>query len=516
MVWLERWFGLNDGLRMLKNNKRIAGVVSAGLLLTMGVGWLSAEDATPAWVEPGSAVALPKAMSFENPLGRLGILNLDGPVETKGHPFFEAVGSNGRACVTCHQPSNAMSVSVEGIRERWRATQGRDPIFAAVDGSNNPSLPQEQASSHSLLLNRGLFRVGMAWPPKDVTPEFAIEVVSDPTGVNRDAKYGLRSGQPTVSVFRRPRPAANLKYILAPDGVFNIKLGVLLEKDPETGAPVSMNMMADARAGTLKIQAESAYRDHQEGHVGLAREQLQRIIAYESQVYMAQEWDKQAGSLVETDGPKSLGPANMAGEKAGVLNSAKTPVFDFFEDWAKTPKADRQAEFRKSVARGNDIFLNRQFWVRNVTHINTVGLGNPAKRSCAVCHNARMSGQDRAPAWVDLGTTNYPTWTEAKVWSEAAELPVFKVTCKAEARPHPFLGRVIYTSDPGRALVTGVCADVGAITMGQFRGLAARAPYFANGSAKDLRELVDYYDRRFDMRLTGEEKQDLINFLGVL
>ena len=47
-------------------------------------------------------------------------------------------------------------------------------------------------------------------------------------------------------------------------------------------------------------------------------------------------------------------------------------------------------------------------------------------------------------------------------------------------------------------------------------GLAARAPYFCNGSAKDLRELVDYYDRRFDMRLTSQDKEDLINFLGVL
>ena len=76
--------------------------------------------------------------------------------------------------------------------------------------------------------------------------------------------------------------------------------------------------------------------------------------------------------------------------------------------------------------------------------------------------------------------------------------------------------RDLHTSDPGRALVTGHCADIGAITMGQFRGLAARAPYVSNGSAKDLRELVDYYDRRFDMRLSGQEKQDLINFLGVL
>jgi cytochrome c peroxidase len=65
-------------------------------------------------------------------------------------------------------------------------------------------------------------------------------------------------------------------------------------------------------------------------------------------------------------------------------------------------------------------------------------------------------------------------------------------------------------------LITGKCADIGAITMGQFRGLAARAPYFSNGSAKNLREMVDYYDRRFDMRLTEQEKQDLIHFLGVL
>ena len=38
----------------------------------------------------------------------------------------------------------------------------------------------------------------------------------------------------------------------------------------------------------------------------------------------------------------------------------------------------------------------------------------------------------------------------------------------------------------------------------------------ANGSARTLRDVVDYYDRRFDMKLSETEKQDLINFLGVL
>jgi hypothetical protein len=464
------------------------------------------------WFAAGSGLVLPRELTFENPSGRLGLLNADGPIATKGNPFFEALGPNGRACVTCHQPSNAMSLSVGTIRERWRVTKGKDPLFAAIDGSDNPSAPQDQESSHSLLLNRGLFRVGLPWPPEqNPTPEFTIEIVLDPTGVNRDSMWGLKSAKPTVSVFRRPRPAANLKYVLAPDnGVFNVKLGVLLDRDPATGKPVSMNMMADARAGTLTIQAQSAYRDHQEGKGQLGAEKLNQIVAFESQVYAAQVFDNGGKSLTEANGPGALGPVNLFRETAGVLNTPAKPVFLFFSQWKS------ETEFRQSVARGNDIFLNRTFWVRDVAHINSIGLGNPAKRSCAVCHNAVMSGMDRAPGWVDLGTTNYPTWTEPKTWNEPGELPVFKLTCRSDVKPHPYLGRVIYTSDPGRALITGKCADIGAITMGQFRGLAARAPYFSNGSAKNLMELVDYYDRRFDMRLTTQEKEDLVNFLRVL
>ena len=494
-------------------------LASAGLALVSRLDAQSDSSSRPhtAWIVEGSRQTLPRELVFENALGRLGVLNVSGPIDTTGHPFFEPIGSNARACVTCHQPANAMSVSVESIRERWRATQGRDPIFAAIDGSNNPSLPQDAASSHSLLLNRGLFRVGMPWPPRGITPEFTIELVRDPTGVNRDPVYGLTSATPTVSVFRRPRVVANLKYVTSPDGLFNVKLGVLMDKDPDTGLPSSMNIMADARAASLSVQAQGAYHDHQGGQGPLPRAELDRILAFEKQVYVAQVWDTRGGSLIEPNGPAALGPANVARHDVHVLNSAKTPGFHFFDMWLQQrATADPQAEFRASVARGNDIFLNRRFWVKDVAHINSIGLANPAKRTCAVCHNAQTSGMDLAPGWVDLGTTNFPTWTESPVWSESSDLPVFKLTCRTDAPPHPFRGRQIYTSDPGRALVTGHCADIGAITMGQFRGLAARAPYFANGSAKDLRELVDYYDRRFDMRLSGQEKQDLINFLGVL
>lgn len=477
------------------------------------------------WIEAGAGGTLPAEMYFSNEHGKLGVLNTSGPIEMKGHGFFEQQGLNPRGCVTCHQPANAMSVSVEAIRERWRVTKGEDPIFAAVDGSNNPKLPQALESSHSLLLNRGLFRVGLPWPPagKNIKPEFTIEVVRDPTGVNLDDTYGLKGANPTVSVFRRPRPSANLKYVLSPDDVFNIKTGTLMAIDPETGKPASMNMMADARHLTLRQQANGAYRDHQEGRQGsLRREALEQIVAFEQQVYVAQSHDRWGGSLVEPGGPLGLGPRAMADGKVHVLaNNNRDPVFRLFDAW-KNPAAmakeltDAQREFRASVARGNDVFMFRQFWIRDAAHINSVGLGNPIKRSCATCHNTQMTGQDLAPGWVDVGTVNYPTWTEQPVFSDKAELPVFKLTCDKSAPPHPYLGRVIYTNDPGRALITGKCVDIGSIVMGQFRGLAARAPYFSNGSAKNLRELVDFYDRRFDMKLSEQEKVDLINFLSVL
>jgi cytochrome c peroxidase len=161
----------------------------------------------------------------------------------------------------------------------------------------------------------------------------------------------------------------------------------------------------------------------------------------------------------------------------------------------------------------------RTFWIRDSMHLNSVGLGNPTKRTCATCHGMHLTGMDVANGWMDIGTTNLPWAIEPPLnpWTTAKPLlPLFKVTCKAGVREHPFLGRVIYTQDPGRALISGQCGDVGAIVMQQFRGLAARAPYFSNGSAATLRELVDFYDRRYTIGYSEQEKQDLVNFLGAL
>jgi hypothetical protein len=333
--------------------------------------------------------------------------------------------------------------------------------------------------------------------------------VRDPTGCNTSAQYGLKSADPTISVYRRPRPAANLKYVISGGRPIVLKTGTLADVDPETGNPVGMNLMTDAREPSLKTQAVSAIMGHEQAHEAPSRQQVDKIVEFESQVYVAQQAHIFGGPLAEAGGPPGLGVAALRDHRAGVLgDNDYDPVFGLFTAWKGNDY------YHSSVARGADIFMFRQFWLRDAAHINSIGLGNPLKRTCATCHNAQMTGQDLSAGWVDVGTTNYPTWNEPS--AESSELPVFKITCSRDADPHPYLGRVIYTTDPGRALISGRCVDVGSIVMQQLRGLAARAPYFANGSAKTLREVVDFYDRRFDIKLTDQEKEDLINFLGAL
>ena len=48
------------------------------------------------------------------------------------------------------------------------------------------------------------------------------------------------------------------------------------------------------------------------------------------------------------------------------------------------------------------------------------------------------------------------------------------------------------------------------------RGLAARPPYFHNGMAASLGAAVDFYDTRFGIGFTAQEKSDLMAFLKAL
>jgi cytochrome c peroxidase len=48
------------------------------------------------------------------------------------------------------------------------------------------------------------------------------------------------------------------------------------------------------------------------------------------------------------------------------------------------------------------------------------------------------------------------------------------------------------------------------------RGLAARAPYFHNGAAATLGDAVEFYDQRFNLSLSPQQRADLVAFLQTL
>jgi hypothetical protein len=491
---------------------RIA-VVNAGAIAGLAV--LSAQRSPPPrWWAPGEGRVFPAQVDYDNGGGTLRVLLSGGPMPTRGHPFFEALGPNGRACVTCHQPADSMSLSAETARARWEETGGKDPLFAAYDGSNCPTLPQENRASHSLLLDHGLIRIQRPWPPRDlagktIKPDFRIEVVRDPWGCNTGARYGPAHGN--VSVYRRPRPVANLKYLLAVGFAYDPKQGMPLPLDPESGRPMSGNLMADGRAGTLNAQMRDAASTHLALTSRMSPGDMARITDFEMRLFAAQQRDRKGGPLDE--GGAEGGPAKLADSQPGQLGSQGTPVWSEFAKWEKSadnPKlTPEQRAFRESVARGARVFREKTFLISDSAGINSpIGFGNPVRNSCVFCHNMTQMGNDVAPGQVDLGTTTQP------FADPAPHLPLFRITCLGE--PHPHYGRVIYTYDPGYALTTGRCADVGKITLQSMRGLSARAPYFSNGSAKDLRGVVDYYDRRYHIGYTEQEKQDLVNLMSAL
>src|ERR1700731_10607 len=79
---------------------------------------------------------IPNGVFFSNPNGASQTYSTGGGGIDLTGPFFQSMGTNGRSCATCHQPSDGMSVSAEEVQERFLMTRGRDPIFRTVDGSN--------------------------------------------------------------------------------------------------------------------------------------------------------------------------------------------------------------------------------------------------------------------------------------------------------------------------------------------------------------------------------------------
>jgi cytochrome c peroxidase len=407
------------------------------------------------------------------------------------NPFFQDLGTNGRRCVSCHQPSDAWTITPTHVQARFDESDGTDPIFTNNDGSNcegaQPDSAADKRAAYSLLLTRGLIRIGLDVP---ADAEFVIETVDDP--------YRCAPATNDISVYRRPLPTTNLRFLSAVmwDGRESLPTRTIHED--------------------LVHQANSATRGHAQSARDLTDNEAQAIVAFETELFTAQDRDTGAGNLHAQrarGGPRALSeqPFFIGINDPVGLNPAGTAfdphVFTLFSPWSAIVDDDETEDAgRRAIVRGQNTFNTRTFTISDVAGLNGQTFPNgvtvPASftGTCTICHDTPNAGDHSVKAPLNIGVADP---------ARAANLPIYRLR-------NIYTGDVVSTTDPGRAMITGLWADIGKFKGPVLRALAARPPYFHNGAADTLEQVVDFYDTRFHMGLTAQEKADLVAFLRAL
>ena len=433
---------------------------------------------------------LPNPLHSSDPTGTLSTFSTAGGID-RSNPFFQNLGSNGRSCGSCHVSNDAWTVTPPDIQARFNSSNGLDPIFRPVDGSNCPSdnvsTLQARQSAYSLLLNKGLIRISLTVPN---TAQFTISGVQDP--------YSCPQTTATQPAFyRRPLPATNLDFLSAVmwDGRETVK-------DPNTGY-IDLTQ-------SLTNQATDATLGHAQATNPPTPQQLAQIVSFETALYTAQSRDENAGTLTAfgaTGGPVNLSKQpfyigindSLGGDPTGATFNPK--VFTLYNNWANlNGQPNRQA-----VARGQALFNTLPIQITGVGGLNDA-LGQPViNGTCTTCHYSPNVGNHSFSVPLDIGTTAYPALPAL----DTSGLPIYTVQC-SDGSP------AVQVTDVGRAMKSGKCADVGKVKGPILRGLAGRAPYFHNGAAASLNDVVEFYNERFNLNLTEQQKSDLVAFLQTL
>jgi hypothetical protein len=410
-------------------------------------------------------------------------------------PFFQSLGTNGRACVHCHQPDAAWSITPANVRGVFDATSGLDPVFRTNDGSNSPladvSTVEKRRQAYSMLLNKGVIRIGLPIP---AGAEFELTHVEDP--------YGFASAG-ELSLFRRPLPGTNVRFVSA-----------VMWDGRETFFPIQN---AETLKADLRRQAVAATLGHAQASAEPTPAQVTGIVDFVFGLHTTQTWDNAAGSL-EARGA-SGGPASLMGQQFFIgindpigMNPTGAP-FDpaamrLFGAWKDLmgPSDDvsdfgateRRNAARQGVARGEQIFNGRIIAISGVGGLNDVLNVPVLQGTCTTCHDTPNVGNHSVSMPLNIGISDESRRT--------ADMPLYSLRNKVT-------GVITKTTDPGRAMISGKWADIGKFKGPTLRALAARPPYFHNGSAGSLADVVDFYDTRFQLGLTAQEKEDLIAFL---
>lgn len=159
-------------------------VVTASLLFVTAMIFVAGTARGQFAPRSSSQTFVPNGTSFINLGGASQTYStVAGGIDLTG-PFFQSMGTNGRSCGSCHQPSDGMSVSALGVEARFLETGGQDSMFRTVDGANcnhniNVSTVGGRYAAYSLLRTRGLIRIALAVPATASSPPTSSTSTTD-------------------------------------------------------------------------------------------------------------------------------------------------------------------------------------------------------------------------------------------------------------------------------------------------------------------------------------------------
>jgi cytochrome c peroxidase len=514
-------------------------------------------------------------LTFSDPTGWVATYQPGGSTSTADNAFFSnAITTNGRTCFTCHQPQNDWEISPAEILAEFLLTQGKSALFQPIDAADCPTSPGATArfpdptfrTARSQLFNRGNFRISLNAPnplgPTDesyvtfggnTTPEWVLRVEYDPFDCELDPEHGLPAN--LLSVYRRPLPSTNVAFLL---------------RDHAGASPEKFDIMWDAREPDLEAQFVNATLFHGQTTVTPDDESIAQGVEFQSGMFTAQSYDFRAGDLTGQDGSGALGgpvdlydwrqasvPACSLGPSGELvcdgikvkqllspvvlpdgttLSSLRVNVgselYDAFGTLT-TRNRMRQAQ-RESIARGEALFDGKVFIINKVAGLNDIK--HPVTLedepgTCSTCHSNKNVLNDVASDPKRLGIMDNSSGVNVMPWTPdfprfafycpTGSIPFFSnpvtsADCPGGSQANPATCDKFVTTDPGKGLITGLCKDLGKMKVPILRGVAARAPYFHGGNATTLMDVVNFYNLRFDIRLTEEQKQDLVNYLNSL
>ena len=181
----------------------------------------------------------------------------------------------------------------------------------------------------------------------------------------------------------------------------------------------------------------------------------------------------------------SVGRLDSDGAHGGPEAASAQPLvdgrFDLYDAWQHSSNPRR-----RQIWRGQEIFNN---------------VNPPSGHRCGGCHTAANNGQNAAGQLFDVGLSR-PEFARPDM-----AIYTFRRTSD---------GAILQTTDPGRGIRTGNFADLDHFKVPSLRGLAARAPYFHNGIATTLEDVVGFYQTSLGFVFTPGEAADLVAFLRSL